>query len=321
MGFNKKLFAAIAAPILSAAAATGLYFGAARLICNTAFERKSVLPAGGEGNLLHTHEMTLQGREWLHANDKTICCRKSSDGLMLVAHYFPADHAAATILAFHGWRGSWDIDFAAIAPVLHDKGYNLLLVEQRGQGHSDGDAMTFGLKERLDVPEWVQWYHDNVDAEIPLFLYGISMGAATVLMASAVTYPEQVKGIISDCAYTNAYDIIQRVAEAYFHIPEHPFCDSINRYCRRKLGTNLKEYSALVALHSATLPVLFIHGRGDHLIPADMTRTAYEVCSTDKELWLADGAGHAESYLMHPGEYMEKLEAFVERSLNGGQTL
>ena len=289
----------------------GLGYGAlVRLFCNLAFERKAILPMGRGENPDMKHPLVVAGREWLHANDREVVCMTAGDGARLYAHYFPAENAKATILEFHGWHGSWDFDFSASAPCWHERGYNLLIVEQRGQGQSDGKYMTFGIAEQADVSQWVSWYQEHYDAQIPILIAGISLGGATVLMASDRDYPPQVKGIVADCGFSSGYEIVRYVGASFFHMPEHPMCDGINAWCRRRLGLDLRDHSALEAVRRAKLPIFFVHGQEDTFVPWQMSVAMHLACTSRKELWLVEGAGHGQSFLVEPQEYLDRVEKF-----------
>ncbi len=131
----------------------------------------------------------------------------SADGLRLTGRYYPAKPGAPLMIACHGYRGTPSRDFSAGAEIYRSMGCALLLIEERGQCGSAGHTITFGAMEKYDVLLWTRWAADRF-GDIPILLGGISMGAATVLMVSALDLPENVRGIIADCPYTSAKDII-----------------------------------------------------------------------------------------------------------------
>ncbi len=109
----------------------------------------------------------------------------SFDGLHLSALYLPAQgESQGTVVAFHGYRSLATIDFALEAELFHGLGYELLLPYQRSHGESQGKYITYGVKERFDCRDWARYAARRFGQDKPLFLMGISMGAATVLMAS-----------------------------------------------------------------------------------------------------------------------------------------
>lgn len=142
----------------------------------------------------------------------------SYDGKKLVGHWYPAANAKRIIIAMHGWRSSWTRDFGVISSFWHEEGCSVLYVEQRGQNNSGGDYMGFGMMERYDCLEWVKWVNTRNENELPIYLAGVSMGAATVLMASGLELPHNVHGIISDCGFTSPHDIWKHVVENNLHL-------------------------------------------------------------------------------------------------------
>ncbi len=258
-------------------------------------------------------DVSKAGQEWLHTHDNYIVYMTNKEGMKLRGHYFPCEDAKRTLIEFHGWHGSWDVDFSGSSPYMHQAGCNLLLVEQRGQGKSEGSYMTFGVKERSDLQEWVAWYQENIDSDIPIYLAGLSMGATTVLMAAADNFGPQVKGIIADCGFTSPYDIIKKVAKQWFHIPEHPLLDTFNLYCKRRMDVDLKGFSAIDSLEQTKLPVLFVHGKRDNFVPYQMTLAAYDACASDKDILLVDDATHGMSFVYDQDGYIEKILKLFEK--------
>lgn len=285
-----------------------------RVFFSVAFERKPLINLMGSGEKKLEGE-AKKGQDWLRAHDDCIVTMTNREGMKLRAHYIPAENAKCTVIEFHGWNGSWDVEFSASSPRLHERGYNLLLVEQRGQGKSEGNVMTFGLKERFDLMDWIHWYQKNMDGEIPIYLGGVSMGATTVLMASPEDFPPQVKGIFADCGFTSPYAILTTVGKQRFHMMEHPGMDLLNLYSKKVKGLDLMSWTALDAVKEAKLPILFVHGKEDRFVPWQMTQELYDACSSEKELLLVEGASHGMSFVVDMDTYLRKIEEFVERTI------
>ena len=134
---------------------------------------------------------------------------QAQDGVCLRGHWFFRENPKRVILAMHGWRSGWSHDFGAVADFWFDNGCCLLIPEQRAQGKSGGKYMGFGLLERHDCLCWLRWLHENGCAGLPVYLCGISMGASTVLMTAGQPLPENVIGVLADCGYTSAKEIIK----------------------------------------------------------------------------------------------------------------
>ena len=248
--------------------------------------------------------------KWLEQQKQEEVRIKSRDGFWLTGHYFPSEEQKRILLAFHGWHGGWEKDFALCAKDFLESGCSLLLVEQRAQGSSGGNYIGFGVLERHDCRLWAEYLYGRFENRVPVYLYGVSMGASTVLMAGGGALPENVKGIIADCGFTTPYDIVVEYAKKFMRKGEFPDVPRVNRICTKKAGYNLKEYSTLDAVKTCRLPIFFIHGKRDLSVPYQMTLQNYNQCRSRKELMLVEGAGHCRSYFEDRGAYMDRIAAF-----------
>lgn len=228
-----------------------------------------------------------------------------SDGIRLVGHWYPCENAKRVIVAMHGWRSSWSRDFGTIADFWHDSGCSILFAEQRGQNNSEGDYMGFGLLERYDCRDWVNWVNSHTEKRLPIYLGGISMGATTVLMASDLRLPENVCGIIADCGFTSPHAIWKHVVENHFHVPYGLYARAANDLCKKKINTGARDYSAADALSHTNVPVLFIHGTDDSFVPVEMTYQNYKSCASPKRLLVVPGANHGMSYHLNRDGYQK----------------
>lgn len=235
----------------------------------------------------------------------------SFDGTKLIGHVYRAPNAKRFILAMHGWRATWKSDFGLISSFWHENDCSVLYVEQRGQGESDGKYMGFGMLERFDCIEWLRWMNENGASDFPIYLAGISMGAATVLMASGSSeLPENVHGIMADCGFTSAKAIWKHVAENNFRVPYAIFDKDVEALCRRRLNMESDAYSTLDAMKVNTRPILFVHGSGDTFVPVEMTYENYAACTAPKKLLISEGAEHGMSYVESRDEYEKTVKEF-----------
>jgi fermentation-respiration switch protein FrsA (DUF1100 family) len=232
------------------------------------------------------------------------------DGVRLVGHLYRSPRARRIVLAMHGWRSSWAMDFGAIADFWFNEGCSVLFAEQRGQNNSGGQYMGFGVLERYDCVDWLRWIYKNLSSALPVYLGGLSMGASTVLMASGFSLPENVRGIIADCGFTSPYDIWKHVAEKNLHFPfalQGPLADVL---CKRRIHQGAKDCSSLDSLRNNRVPVLFIHGSDDHFVPVEMTYANYKACAAPKRLFIVPGADHGMSYCIDPEGYRSHVLDF-----------
>lgn len=257
--------------------------------------------------------LQAQGMDWMGQQPFQTVSIQSRDGLNLVGHWLPCPDAKRTVLLCHGWKGSWQENMVVFGPFLQAQGCNLLFMEQRGHGESEGKYLGFGVLERHDCLGWVQWLQGRTTSDLPIYLLGGSLGAATVLMTSGFHLPEQVHGVIADCGFVSPEEQIGLTLKAWWHLPRQPFLWLTDRICRRKAGYSFWEYSTLKAMETNTKPILFVHGTEDRFVPPEGTLRNYNACRTEKELFLVEGARHMQSYLLATAEYQKRLSAFFAK--------
>ena len=256
------------------------------------------------------------GRDWLARHETEEVEVQSDDGFLLHGLLIQHVDPRATVILFSGWRSSWEMDFTCILPFLYEQRLQMLLVDERAQGDSEGRYITFGVRERLDVPVWVDYAANRFGREHPIFLQGLSMGATVVLMASATRYNANVRGILADCGFTSPYEIISGVWRDRTPFPAHFAMWWLDKFTRLFADFKLKEYSTTEALAKAEYPVLFLHGTADRFVPSYMTKQAYEACKSEKTLLLVDGATHGMSYLVDRPGVEAAYKEFVDKHLN-----
>lgn len=235
---------------------------------------------------------------------------ESYDGTSLAGHFYPCENPKRVVVAMHGWRSNWAKDFGTVADSWHDSGCNILFVEQRGQGESGGDYMGFGMMERYDCLEWVKWVNETKGNNLPIYLVGVSMGATTVLMASNLEMPENVRGIIADCGFTSAHDIWRHVVKNNLHLAYGVMGRIADDMCKKRIRLSTKDFSTIEAMKENKIPVIFIHGTDDHFVPIGMTYENYKACAAPKRLLVVPGADHGMSYYTSKAEYDKAIYEF-----------
>lgn len=239
----------------------------------------------------------------------------SFDGLQLCGRYYRTRDGAPVAILFHGYRGTPSRDFCGGANLCLELGYNVLLVEARGHGMSEGHTVSFGVNERYDCLAWCRWAAERFRA--PILLVGISMGAATVLLASALDLPKNVRGIIADCPYTSPPAIIRRTV-ARQHYPAPLIMPLVRLGARLFGGFSLSaSANAAEAVRSAKVPILLLHGEDDDFVPCDMSREIAAARPELVELHTFPGAWHGASYLVNTERYTRLVREFCERVLSG----
>lgn len=234
----------------------------------------------------------------------------AQDGTRLIGHWFCPENAKRIIVAMHGWRSTWSQDFGTIAPFWFENDCAVLFSEQRGQGNSGGEYMGFGLLERYDCFDWINWVNERTESKLPIYLGGISMGATTVLMTAGFELPENVRGIVADCAFTSPHTIWKHVVENNFHLPYGLYSRVAKDICEKRIQVSSDSYSTAEALKICKIPVLFIHGSDDNFVPVEMTYENYKACASPKQLFIVPGAEHGMSYLVDKDGYENVVKKF-----------
>lgn len=257
-------------------------------------------------------------RTWLNDSPREDVYIKSEDGLRLHGTWFHGDPDASgrrkIILCFHGYTGKGMSDFTCMANFYLRHGYQVILVDQRAHGDSEGDYVGFGCLDRKDALRWIGFVLEQAGKDCGIWLHGLSMGAATVLMTSGLKLPAQVRGIISDCAFTSAWDVFSHVLKDQYHMPPYPILKLSDSMVKKRAGYGLKECSASEEVKKAKAPILMIHGEADTFVPVRMCREIYGNIASKKDILLVPGAGHAESFYKARSACEQKLTDFLAKT-------
>ncbi len=270
---------------------------------------EKLITGGGPGQ--DFVDAMLSSSEKLAATPNETVTVTAHDGIKIVGHLIEQPNAERILIAMHGWRSSWHRDFGMIADFWRESGCTVLYAEQRGQGESGGDSMGFGLTERYDCRDWANYISGRFGEDIPIYLCGVSMGAATVLMASGLDMPKNVKGICADCGFTSPDAIWRHVMNDNMHIHYSGLMEAVaNEICRQKTDFGSHSYSTVEALKTTKIPVLFAHGTDDSFVPVTMTYENYKACASPKRLLIVPGADHGMSYYVEKENYEAATKSF-----------
>ncbi len=242
---------------------------------------------------------------------------KSRDGLKLSGRFYRfSDDDSRVEILFHGWRSSGIRDASGGAKIAREIGYNLLIVDQRAHGESDGHTLTFGIKEKYDCIDWVRYIIARFGADVKILLGGVSMGAATVLMASCLKeLPPQVKAITADCGYSSPKAILCKVCRDRKIPPAigYPF---LRLAAQMFGGFSLNDGGAVKAVKHAKVPIMIMHGEGDDFVPFPMAQEIFDACTSEKQLLTIPEAGHGLSYFFNPERYSKEVGDFKRRAFD-----
>ena len=308
----KKVLRIVTAVIgVVAAAELGIaaYFYRRTMIRGNAKTDRTIKMAGTDWN---QHMPFIQARKEAmlsenHSDEWLI----SSDGLRLHATWFPQGECKKIVICFHGYTSQGMKDYLGLSGYYLKNGYSMLLVDERAHGESEGKYIGFGCLDRIDALKWINWVLRKCGEDVEILLHGTSMGGATVLMMSSLELPAQVKGIVSDCAFTSPKEVFSHVLKSMYHLPAFPVMNISNFLNKRFAGYGLDECNAAREVKKAKVPILFIHGSGDTFVPYSMCETMYENCASSKKKLIIEGAAHAECYYKDTDAYENALTEFI----------
>ena len=239
---------------------------------------------------------------------------RSHDGLLLHATFVPSEYfSRKVVIAVHGYNSYGMFDMSATAAPYRGMGYNVIIVDNRAHGKSEGKFIGFGCLDRMDVLNWCRYAIQRFGKDCEILFHGVSMGAATVLLASGENcLPKQVKGVIADCPFAGAYEEFGYIMRHNYKVPGKPLLYFVSMVCKIRAGYTFGQCSVIKSVKNIKIPVLFIHGTEDTFVPPYMTKKMYKACrSKHKYIYLCEGATHCYSAFYDMPTYFRKVSDFV----------
>ena len=227
-------------------------------------------------------------------------------GQRLVGYYYPCGDKPSGKLAFvvHGYRASHAEAAGVICQMYLDRGFDVFGCDHIACGESEGDYISFDYYETSDCLEWLDALKDRFGPELSVVLHGFSMGAATVMKMSDQV-GECVKFIVEDSGFSTAVELIGSSTGPIF-----PLINLLNRLI---CGFDVHATDVRPHLKRSRLPILFVHGGADPLVPFYMGEELYDMYKGEKEALFIPGGLHVEAAYYNRDEYMEKLDKFIEK--------
>lgn len=257
-----------------------------------------------------------EGREYIYSSNPEDLYINSFDNLKLHA-LFINNNTNKTIICVHGYKAKDGLyDFGMSAKFLNSLGYNLLFVDNRAHGLSQGKYIGFGVLDSIDVNSWVDYLVANMNQET-IILYGMSMGAATVLNTDSSpsdSSPDSspVKAIIADCGFASGYDEVAYQIKKMYHLPSFPLVPISNILLKLLAKYSLKDKEAYKSIKNYKNSLLIIHGSRDHFVPTSDAYKIFDNATCHKKILIVPGASHAKSYLKDTELYEQTIKEFLD---------
>ncbi len=236
----------------------------------------------------------------------------SFDGLRLYGRYY-SHNTDKTVILVHGYRSNGKHDFSGALKFYYDYGFNVLLIDQRSHGKSEGRLITFGVKESFDVRDWAEFLNKKYNPK-SIVLSGVSMGGGTVVFALKRGLPQNVKCVIADCGFTSPEAIIRKVGYDKFKINAKFYMPFLNAMTHIFGGFSIYETTADALMYNK-IPIVFIHGEKDNFVPVEMSRESLKAAGEYGSGIFVKEADHGLSYLVETERVTREITAFLDKNL------
>lgn len=237
---------------------------------------------------------------------------KSKDGLKLHGCYIN-NNSNTTVVFTHGYRSRPFNDFSLPMKKMCEEGYNIFYIDQRCHGESEGEYVSFGIKERIDLVDWVHFINE-VYQPTNIILYGMSMGCATTSM-SLPLMPSNVRCAILDCGFSSIFKLMVKQTRKMIKVNAIPSVITMDLYCRIIAHFSIFTTSSKRALKKTNIPCFFIHGKSDSVVPFKHGIENYKSCKGKKEFAFVEGAEHGISYLIEFPNLEQRIVEFINNSI------
>ena len=213
----------------------------------------------------------------------------ASDGVRLNANFLPAPESSKVLLWFHGNAENIGMGLDHLKS-LEPLGINILAVDYRGYGKSDGSPDEHGVYR--DAEAAYRWLTEERRFEPRnIFVYGHSLGGA-VAVDLASRFP--CGGLIVESSFTSIPDMARRIYRI-------PFLQYLPR----------SRFDSLAKIKKVSSPVLIIHGKQDQVVPFEMGRRLYEAAREPKTFLPIEDAAHDDPYVVGGERYDDALREFL----------
>ena len=237
---------------------------------------------------------------------------RSFDGLKLRAKYYECNKDGIVELLFHGYKGNSERDMSGAIERCFALGRNAFIVDQRACGASEGRVVTFGAKEYRDCLSWIDFAIEHFGPDVKLIISGVSMGAATVVLAAGEKLPKNVLCALADCGYSSTEKIIKKVIKE-MRLPSDLLYPLVRLGGIIFGGFDTNDKVPLDAISRATIPVILIHGDADGFVPCYMSEELYEACSSEKSFVKIAGADHGLAFPADKKGYLSAISDFQNK--------
>lgn len=301
--------------VVGAAALTGaaVYGGTGFFLFRNIFDLQHstfYTPTRGIKKLPQTNK---EKSEWFAHSSKEDEFLDSYDGLKLHAlKIMNHEDSHKWMILYHGIGGT-SLSMLDYVYEADYRGFNVLAVDSRACGMSEGQFTGLGWCEHYDLISWIN-YLVNLDHEAEIALFGIDIGANAVMNAVGDYIPSNVKVAVEDSGFSGIRQIVRHGIQKSLKVDGRALLPSVDFFVKQFLHFSMFDVSTKRQLKNSTTPMLFMHGNEDEVIPVSMVFDNYYACGAAKELYTVEDAGFHETSLQ--SDYYEAIFSFIKNYIS-----
>ena len=260
-------------------------------------------------------EMYRKGEEWGAAHqDKKQEVSVTSDGLYLYGEYFDFGYKKSVII-IAGRTEACNYSYYFAKPYC-ENGFNVLVIDNRCHGYSDGTHPSLGTKEYRDILAWGKLLHEKFGNE-KVICHGICIGAATALYAlTSAECPDYMAGMVSEGMYTTFRELFKNHL-IFDKRPVFPFLGYIMMFLRTKSGTNPTSDGPIYRMKNLKKPILFIYGKMDQFAKPPQAEALCNACNAPKKIKWMEKGGHSHTRINDEAGYDRAIIDFCNEYIGG----
>lgn len=243
---------------------------------------------------------------------------KTRDGLTIKGWFIDNEKTSQVIIFAPGRGGSrWNILRNAPIEYVYERNFDILLFDPRSTGKSEGEKYGYGYFEAKDIVHAVEFLKEKKEAT-SIGVWGGSAGASAAIMAGLET-PE-IDAIVADSPYASLRIAVSNFGEKKEVKLTEALFPLYMEVAKLTLNFDIGKTNLLNRVKDLRTPCFLIHGTEDQILAPKNSQLLYESINSTKQLWLAEGAGHVESYDLFPKEYKERVTAFFKKHMPERET-
>lgn len=248
--------------------------------------------------------------EWILQNSEKIQI-DNSEGKSLTALEIKNEHVSHSyIIICHQYGGS-PYSMEEYAKHFYELGFNIFLPYMRGHGGSAYNNISFGWEDRLDVVDWIESIVKK-DENARIALFGVSLGANAVTLSASEDLPENVRLVIADSCYTSIEELFKEYVKNETSFSSLLVSNLTSAFAKSKIGASFKNADTIKTLSNIKLPIMFINGEDDKVVPPLVSKKLYENCEAEgvEEVIIANG-NHGRNLQTNEADYWSEIDRFI----------